>query len=69
MNIMNQKDLNNMNFAAIAGQMDQEVFDTNERAYKIINTIVTTHFPGERREAMQMIFKELKSKAVKQLRR
>jgi len=64
---MNQKDIDNMNFSLLAGQIDKEIFKTNEKAYKTIHKIVNDHYQGERSEVIKMIFEDLKNKANKKI--
>jgi|APSaa5957512622_1039677.scaffolds.fasta_scaffold333059_1 predicted RNA-binding protein associated with RNAse of E/G family len=64
---MNQNDIDNMNFALLAGQINPKIFKANERAYRTIHNIVRDHFPGNRTETIQMIFADVKNKAIANL--
>ena len=62
---MDQSDIDNMNYALLAGEISHEALKINERGYSTIHRIVMNHSCGERSEVIKRIFKDLRNKAEK----
>ena len=54
-----------MNFVALAGIKNPAIFNRNEKAYKLINSICWNHHSGKRSEEIKMILADLKNKILK----